>query len=279
MAEVKWIKLSTSMFDDEKIRLIEGMPEADSILIIWIKLLSQAGKTNASGYIYLNENIPYTEEMLATLFHKPLNIVRLALGVFKQFGMINIDENNFISIENWEKHQNTATLDKIREDTRKRVQRYREKQKKIGSNDSGNEECNVTSRYGNDIRSKKEEVRSKKEEVRSKKEDKDKELQEQVISSGGAYRTFEQEGFGTISPIIAEKIEYMISDYSEPWVVEAMKVAVINGKRSINYVEGILKRWKANGIDTGGVKNNAADQEADDPYAGYDFNKELPPNF
>ena len=279
MVEVKWIKLSTSMFDDEKIRLIEGMPEADSILIIWIKLLSQAGKTNASGYIYLNENIPYTEEMLATLFHKPLNIVRLALGVFKQFGMINIDENNFISIANWEKHQNTATLDKIREDTRKRVQRHREKQKKIGSNDSGNEECNVTSRYGNDIRSKKEEVRSKKEEVRSKKEDKDKELQEQVISSGGAYRTFEQEGFGTISPIIAEKIEYMISDYSEPWVVEAMKVAVINGKRSINYVEGILKRWKANGIDTGGVKNNAADQEADDPYAGYDFNKELPPNF
>lgn len=272
MVEVKWIKLSTSMFDDEKIRLIEGMPEADSILIIWIKLLSQAGKTNASGYIYLNENIPYTEEMLATLFHKPLNIVRLALGVFKQFGMINIDENNFISIANWEKHQNTATLDKIREDTRKRVQRHREKQKKIGSNDSGNEECNVTSRYGNDIR-------SKKEEVRSKKEDKDKELQEQVISSGGAYRTFEQEGFGTISPIIAEKIEYMISDYSEPWVVEAMKVAVINGKRSINYVEGILKRWKANGIDTGGVKNNAADQEADDPYAGYDFNKELPPNF
>jgi hypothetical protein len=33
------------MFDDEKIKLIESMPDADSILIIWIKLLIQAGKT------------------------------------------------------------------------------------------------------------------------------------------------------------------------------------------------------------------------------------------
>ena len=44
MAEVKWIKLSTQMFEDEKIKLIEQMPEADTILIIWVKLLAQAGK-------------------------------------------------------------------------------------------------------------------------------------------------------------------------------------------------------------------------------------------
>lgn len=114
------------------------MPEADSILVIWIKLLSQAGKTNASGYIYLNENIPYTEEMLSTLFNRPLGTVRLALQTFKDFGMIEIDDNHFISISNWEKHQNVEGMEKIREQTRKRVQRYRE-QKKIKS-----DECNVT---------------------------------------------------------------------------------------------------------------------------------------
>lgn len=32
------------MFDDEKIRIIESMPDADTILICWIKLLSLAGK-------------------------------------------------------------------------------------------------------------------------------------------------------------------------------------------------------------------------------------------
>ncbi|WP_096199491.1 phage replisome organizer N-terminal domain-containing protein [Bacillus sp. FJAT-45350] len=129
MADVKWIKLSTNMFDDEKIRLIESMPESDALLVIWIKLLAQAGKTNASGYIYLNENIPYTDEMLATLFCRPLNTTRLALKTFQQFGMIEIDENDFISISNWEKHQNIEGLEKIREQNRLRKQREREKKR------------------------------------------------------------------------------------------------------------------------------------------------------
>lgn len=135
MSEVKWIKLSTHMFEDEKIRLIETMPDADTILVIWIKLLSQAGKTNASGYIYLNENIPYTDEMLSTIFNRPLSTVRLALKTFQQFGMIDITDDHFISIENWEKHQNVAGLEKIREQTRQRVAKHREK-KQLPSNEN-----------------------------------------------------------------------------------------------------------------------------------------------
>src|SRR5699024_12309296 len=98
VSQVKWIKLTTDMFDDEKIKLIENMPESDTILIIWIKILAQAGKTNASGYIYLNENIPYTDEMLATIFNRPLSTVRLALQTLTQMNMIYIDEDNHIQI-------------------------------------------------------------------------------------------------------------------------------------------------------------------------------------
>ncbi|WP_342082555.1 phage replisome organizer N-terminal domain-containing protein, partial [Enterococcus faecalis] len=43
MAEISWIKLKTTMFDDEKIKLIQSMPEADAILVIWIRLLVLAG--------------------------------------------------------------------------------------------------------------------------------------------------------------------------------------------------------------------------------------------
>ena len=134
MSDVKWIKLSTKMFEDEKIKLIEQMPEADTLLVIWIKLLSQAGRSNDHGYIYLAENIPYTDEMLSTIFNRSLNVVRMALGVFRQYGMIEINEDNFISICNWEKHQNVAGLDKIREQTRQRVAKYREN-KKLGFNE------------------------------------------------------------------------------------------------------------------------------------------------
>lgn len=159
MADVKWIKLTVSMFDDEKIKIIESMPDKDAILIIWIKLLILAGKTNASGYLYLSQNIPYTDEMLSTLFNRPLSTVRMALEIFQRFNMIDID-NGIIGITNWEKHQNIQGLDKIREQTRERVAKYREKQKQI--------KCNVTVTQGNST----EEERRKK----NKKEDKEKDI-------------------------------------------------------------------------------------------------------
>ena len=130
MADVKWIKLTTSMFDDEKIRLIESMPEADAILVLWVKLLLQAGKCNEDGYIYLNNSMPYTDEMLSTLFNKPLNIIRLALETFRSFKMIEVS-NTGIYINNWHKHQNIEGLDKIREQTRLRVAKHRANQKQL----------------------------------------------------------------------------------------------------------------------------------------------------
>ncbi|WP_342467515.1 phage replisome organizer N-terminal domain-containing protein [Bacillus sp. FSL W8-0629] len=166
MGEVKWVKLSTQMFDDEKIKLIEQMPESDTLLIIWVKLLAQAGKTNASGFIYLSENVPYTDEMLAHIFGRPLGIVRMALDTFRKFGMIEINEQNYISICNWEKHQNLDALEKIREDTRKRVAKHREKQKALVLDTNSNVTCDVTVTQSNE-----QERRSKKEEVRKKNKD------------------------------------------------------------------------------------------------------------
>lgn len=127
MAGVKWIKIVTDIFDDEKILLIESLPEADSIIVIWFKLLCLAGKNNNSGVFTLNDKIPYTDEMFATIFRRPLNTVRMALKVFEQYGMIEII-NNVVTIPNWGKHQ---TLDKIEarnEYMRKYMQEYRQKQ-------------------------------------------------------------------------------------------------------------------------------------------------------
>ena len=131
MADVKWIKLVTEFFDDEKIKLIENIPEADMILIIWIKLLTLAGKKNVNGYIFLTENIPYTDEMLATIFNRPLNTIRLALETFKKFGMISFDENEIMYITNWEKHQNIEGLEKIREQNRLRQIKFQKEHKKL----------------------------------------------------------------------------------------------------------------------------------------------------
>ena len=60
---------------------------------------------------------------------------------------------------------------------------------------------------------------------------------------------YEKEGFGTISPITSDKMQTLEKDFGARWVQEAMKVAVLNGIRKLSYVDGILVRWKASGID------------------------------
>jgi len=151
MADISWIKLKTQMFDDEKIQLIEAMPEADAILVIWIKLLIQAGKTNSNGYILLSENIPYTTEMLSTIFHRPLQIVKFALKILSDLGMIEIDISNVISITNWEKHQNVEGLDRIREQNRLRQQKYREAKRLNSAQKQINSNVTVTQDNATDI--------------------------------------------------------------------------------------------------------------------------------
>ena len=142
MEGLKWIKIVTDIFDDDKILLIESMPDADSIIVIWFKLLCLAGKQNNSGVFLINERIPYTDEMFSTIFRRPLNTVRLALKTFEEFGMIEI-VNNAVTIPKWEKHQRLDALEASREATKKRVAKFRKKQKQLA--DGGNVTGNVTS--------------------------------------------------------------------------------------------------------------------------------------
>lgn len=135
MAEIKWIKIVTNIFDNRKIKQIEKLPEADAIIIIWFKLLCLAGELNENGLIMITQDVPYTDEMLANAFNKPITTIRLALEVFQKFKMIEII-NNIYCVSNWEKYQNIDGLDKIREQTRKRVSRYREKQRVLTSGNS-----------------------------------------------------------------------------------------------------------------------------------------------
>lgn len=141
MADVKWIKIVTDVFDDEKIQLIDSLPERDAIIVMWFKMLCLAGKQNNGGVFMLNDRIAYTDEMLATIFRRPLNTVRLALETFENFGMIEI-VNNTILIPNWDKHQSLDKLEQAREKNRKRVAKHREKQKALAT---GTSQCNVTS--------------------------------------------------------------------------------------------------------------------------------------
>ena len=128
MSSVKWIKINIDMFDDEKIKIIQAMPEGDSLLVVWIKLITLAGKTNDGGYIYIAENMPYTEEMLSTIMNKPINTIRLALSTFLSLKKIEEDTKGIYRV-NFEKHQSLDKMEKLKEQNRIRVAKYRDKKK------------------------------------------------------------------------------------------------------------------------------------------------------
>ena len=126
--------------------LIENLPSADSIIVIWFKLLCLAGKNNNSGVFILNDKIAYTDEILATVFKRDINTVRLALKTFENYGMIEIVSGVY-TIPNWGKYQNLDKIEQKSQYMRNYMQEYRKKQKdKI--------ECKTNSKLYGKINSK-----------------------------------------------------------------------------------------------------------------------------
>lgn len=168
MSDVKWIKIVTDIFDDEKMLLIESLPAADSIITIWFKLLCMAGKQNNHGVFIMNERIAYTDQMLATIFRRELPTVQLALRTFQEFGMVEIIDG-VITIPNWEKHQSLDKYEKHKEEMRLRMRQKREEQKLLALQQADDkQEINVSKKFINV--SPKNKIKNKDKEI---DEDKD----------------------------------------------------------------------------------------------------------
>ena len=146
MAEVKWIKITTDIFDDEKVLLIESLPDSYAIITVWFKLLCLAGKQNNSGVFMMNNQIAYTNQMLATIFRMKEATVTMALQTFEQFGMVEIIDG-VITIPNWGKHQNLDQLESRKEYMKGYMQEYRQKQKALTSG----KPCKVNSKVNSKV--------------------------------------------------------------------------------------------------------------------------------
>ena len=127
------------MFDNRKIKHLRRLPDGNSIVLIWVMLLTMAGRCNSGGMIFLTENIPYTPKMLADELDFEESTVQLALEALERLGMIRRDADGILTVTGWEEHQNIDGMDRIREQTRKRVAEHRSRKKQL----------ELPDRYGN----------------------------------------------------------------------------------------------------------------------------------
>ncbi|HDK9151537.1 phage replisome organizer N-terminal domain-containing protein [Staphylococcus aureus] len=231
MGEVSWIKLKVGMFDDSKIKYIEALPERDTIITIWVKLLTLSGKYNEQGYIMLSENLPYNEEMLANEFSRPINSIRLAIQTFETLGMIE-KVNGVIKVTNWEKHQNIEGLEKIRAQNRLRKQKQRENNRKLLNG-------HVTSRDSHATEEEKEEEREE-----------DKERDKDVFSSSIKYIIANLDD--KLTPNQMEQLGFAIDDIGTN-AFEVVKVGVEYTKSKSahgGYLIKVLNNWAKENVKT-----------------------------
>lgn len=124
-AEVKWVKITTDMFDNRKIKYLRRLPDGNNIALIWVMLLTLAGRCNSSGMIFLTETVPYSSKMLADELGFKESTIRSALQALEQLSMISIDKEGFITVTGWDEHQNIDGMEKIRESKRMAQARWR----------------------------------------------------------------------------------------------------------------------------------------------------------
>lgn len=150
MSDVKWIKIVTDIFDDEKMYAIETLPDGLTMEVVWFKILCLAGKCNSNGFLSINNKLAYTDEMLAKVFRLDIGIVQRALDVFQRLEMIEMVDNAYM-VSNWLKYQSGDKLEDIRAKGAKRQREFRERQKQKRLEQKENEGRNVTDDVTSDV--------------------------------------------------------------------------------------------------------------------------------
>ena len=146
MTKVHWIKLSIEFYKNRKIKYLRQLPEGNTLVLIWVMLLTIAGRCNADGWIFFTEKMPYTVKMLANELDVEKKTMLRALSAFETLAMIIRTDDGFIFLPGWEEHQNIEGLEKIREQNRLRKQRYDARRKALKESSAAG---NVTVTQGN----------------------------------------------------------------------------------------------------------------------------------
>lgn len=177
MFDYRWFKVGADIFNDPKIKIIEADENADTIICIFFKSLCLARIVNDSGYLYINEDTPYTLKTLAIEFNRPVDKVKAAIKVLKKLQMIEFTEDKFYRVKNWTKYQNIDAIEKQRAETSKRVAKHRAKKKLANENPN----CNNGDNNADEVKENGEEPNIHDDE--GKEANKNEEIKD-VINSG-----------------------------------------------------------------------------------------------
>lgn len=241
MADVGWVRLSTRLFENRKIKYLLNQPKGAELVLLWVHLLCAAGTVNDGGRVYISQNVMYTPQSLAADFGVPKTIADKALTLFQDLELIEVESDGCIRILGWEKHQNVTGLEKIREQNRLRKQKQRQCDKSRNVDEDMSRDSHVTecdkSRNVTQQRREEKNRKEKDDYHHPKRNDDDEEKAHTEIFS------LWEKNMMPLTPIVGEKLLALLGEVGEAAVEQGILAAVEHGARNFAYVQTVARNY------------------------------------
>lgn len=262
MADVGWVRLSTRLFENRKIKYLLNQPKGAELVLLWVHLLCAAGTVNDGGRVYISQNVMYTPRSLAADFGVPKTIADKALTLFQDLELIEVESDGCIRILGWEKHQNVTGLEKIREQNRLRKQKQRQCDKSRNVDEDMSRDGHVT------LRDKSRNVTQQRREEKNRKEKDDyhhpKRNDDDEEKTHTEIFALWEKNMMPLTPIVGEKLQALLGEVGEAAVEQGILAAVEHGARNFAYVQTVARNY---------VSGNSKKQGKE--YTGMDLVNEL----
>lgn len=241
MADVGWVRLSTRLFENRKIKYLLNQPKGAELVLLWVHLLCAAGTVNDGGRVYISQNVMYTPQSLAADFGVPKTIADKALTLFQDLELIEVESDGCIQILGWEKHQNVTGLEKIREQNRLRKQKQRQCDKSRNVDEDMSRDSHVTecdkSRNVTQQRREEKNRKEKDDYHHLKRNDDDEEKTHTEIFA------LWEKNMMPLTPIVGEKLQALLGEVGEAAVEQGILAAVEHGARNFAYVQTVARNY------------------------------------
>lgn len=237
-----WIKLKDSFMSSDEIDYLMSQPDGANYVVLYQMLCLKTINTGGCLVSQIGEMlIPYdAEKIRRECKWFSLATVRVALSVYKQIGLIFESPDGILTISNYSDIVGSETD----YSAQKRLQRENRRRQIPVKGADNNEDNNV-----DNVHTEKEIEKDKDKEIENRVRDRDN--GSPAVDAGlaeiiGSY----EENIGSFPPAARDALMSWREIFADDLILLAIKKAALSGVRKWNYINGILKSWKNEGVKT-----------------------------
>lgn len=235
-----WIKLKDSFMSSDEIDYLMSQPDGANYVVLYQMLCLKTINTGGCLVSQIGEMlIPYdAEKIQRECKWFSLATVRVALSVYKQIGLIFESPDGILAISNYPDIVGSETD----YSAQKRLQRENRRRQIPAKGADNNEDNNV-----DNVHTEKEIEKDKEIESRERVRDNGSPAVDAGLAEIiGSY----EENIGSFPPAAKDALIGWREVFADDLILLAIKKAALSGVRKWNYVNGILKAWKTEGVKT-----------------------------